>query len=36
MHLGNKNPCVKYDLGGRELESNLKDNRFRYINYKGS
>ena len=20
MHLGNKNPCIKYELGGRELE----------------
>ena len=25
MHLGNKNPCVKYDLGGRELESILEE-----------
>ena len=25
MHLGNKIPCVKYDLGGRELESILEE-----------
>ena len=24
MNLGNKNPCVKYELGGRELESILE------------
>ena len=24
-YLGNKNPCVKYDLGGRELESILEE-----------
>ena len=24
-HLGNKNPCVKYDLGSRELESILEE-----------
>ena len=25
MNLGNKNPCVKYKLGGRELESILEE-----------
>ena len=25
MHLGNKNSCVKYDLGSRELESILEE-----------
>ena len=25
MNLGNKNPCVKYELGGRELESILEE-----------
>ena len=25
MHLGNKNPCVKYDLGGCALESILEE-----------
>ena len=25
MNLGNNNPCVKYDLGGRELESILEE-----------
>ena len=25
MHLGNKNPCIKYDLSGRELESILEE-----------
>ena len=25
MHLGNKNPCVKYDLGGPQLESILEE-----------
>ena len=25
MHLDNKNPCVKYDLGGRELESIVEE-----------
>ena len=25
MHFGNKNPCVKYDLDGRELESILEE-----------
>ena len=25
MHLGNKNPCVKYELGGRELEFILEE-----------
>ena len=24
IHLDNKNPCIKYDLGGRELESILE------------
>ena len=28
MHLGNKNPCVKYDFGGRELESILEEKDF--------
>ena len=35
MHLGNKNPCVKYDLGGRELKSILEEKDLG-INYKGS
>ena len=26
MHLGNKNPCVKYELGGLELEYILEEN----------
>ena len=25
MNLDNKNPCVKYELGGRELESILEE-----------
>ena len=25
MNLGNKNPCIKYELGGRELESILEE-----------
>ena len=25
MNLGNTNPCVKYELGGRELESILEE-----------
>ena len=25
MNLGNTNPCVKYELGGRDLESILEE-----------
>ena len=28
MNLGNKNPCVKYELGSRELESILEEKYF--------
>ena len=28
MNLGNKNPCVKYELESRELESILEENDF--------
>ena len=35
MNLGNKNSNVKYELGGRELESILEE-VFGYIDYKRS
>ena len=28
MNLGNKNPCLKYELGGQELESILEEKDF--------